>query len=283
MEMDSDREQMLSFLESHSETVVPIFRRNTEIYSSCVVSGLPVGGVHCSGKPQSCPNSSLSVHNCCNYSTHSFTALPNLSNPTTPSKENYVPVADKMVWQSDSDLLNSCRICQVPGDNDTLVSPCRCSGSLKYVHYHCLLKWIEYSSRKTKRAPVCELCHFVYIRHKRFKCNKWTLPLVSSKDKCLHTVFFFTLILMISCAVATVLCFLADHGQVADNKAQLSTEEIITLTCGVLFFISFFAAMTVEIKAKHTVYRLFRKFIMRNTEWHIEPYDKAKDTLDNFT
>lgn len=82
---------------------------------------------------------------------------------------------------------------------------------------------------------------------------------------------------MVTCAVATVLCFLSDSGQVAQTKSHLSTEEVITLTCGVLFFVSFFLAMTVEIKARHTVYSLFLKFILQNTIWYIEPYEKSRD------
>nr|KAG5700077.1 hypothetical protein BaRGS_029827 [Batillaria attramentaria] len=58
---------------------------------------------------------------------------------------------------------------------------------------------------------------------------------------------------------------------------ELTTEEIITLTCGIMFFVSFFVAMTVEIKARHTIYRLFLKFVSHNTEWQIEPYHRSKD------
>lgn len=179
-----------------------------------------------------------------------------------------------------TDLLNTCRICHLPGSDDgddVLFSPCRCSGSLKYVHDTCLLKWIEISTRKTKKPPKCELCHYLYTRHKRFKFRNWRWPRVSRRDKCLHLTFFITLVVMAACAVATVLCFLSDNGQTPQNKSQLSLEEIVTLTCGVLFFVSFFLAMTVEIKARHTVYRLLQKFVIHNTEWQIEPYDKAKD------
>lgn len=44
-----------------------------------------------------------------------------------------------------------------------------------------------------------------------------------------------------------------------------------------MFFVSFFIAMTVEIKARHTVYRLFCRFLSHNTEWQIESYEKDKD------
>jgi E3 ubiquitin-protein ligase MARCH1/8 len=60
-------------------------------------------------------------------------------------------------------------------------------------------------------------------------------------------------------------------------QVELTMEEIITLTCGIMFFVSFFIAMTVEIKARHTIYRLFLRFISHNTEWQIEPYQRCRD------
>jgi hypothetical protein len=38
-----------------------------------------------------------------------------------------------------TDLLPICRICQMPGDaQDPLFSPCRCSGTLGFIHFTCL-------------------------------------------------------------------------------------------------------------------------------------------------
>ena len=48
-----------------------------------------------------------------------------------------------------------CRICLLEGDEDhPLFHPCRCSGTIKYVHQHCLKKWLEMSKKDIK----CELC-----------------------------------------------------------------------------------------------------------------------------
>ena len=46
-----------------------------------------------------------------------------------------------------------CRICHSVNDLEALVSPCLCTGSMKYVHESCLLNWLK-SSVKTN----CELC-----------------------------------------------------------------------------------------------------------------------------
>ena len=37
---------------------------------------------------------------------------------------------------------------------------------------------------------------------------------------------------------------------------ELSTSELLTLSCGVLFFLSFFVAMYVEVKASDTIYQV---------------------------
>uniref|UniRef100_A0A2C9K6C1 RING-CH-type domain-containing protein n=1 Tax=Biomphalaria glabrata TaxID=6526 RepID=A0A2C9K6C1_BIOGL len=58
-----------------------------------------------------------------------------------------------------SDKLDICRICHCEGeDNNKLISPCLCSGSLKFIHLACLQKWIKSSDKKS-----CELCNFEYV------------------------------------------------------------------------------------------------------------------------
>ena len=96
---------------------------------------------------------------------------------------------------------STCRIClsnenTSPEDpNNSLVSPCACSGSVKYVHIDCLKQWIK-SKGVSKIYPncityiwkilECELCHrnlpgiYKKIESKlnnlflRNFCSKWT-------------------------------------------------------------------------------------------------------------
>mmetsp|Transcript_111031 Transcript_111031/g.358158 ORF Transcript_111031/g.358158 Transcript_111031/m.358158 type:complete len:307 (-) Transcript_111031:283-1203(-) len=62
------------------------------------------------------------------------------------------------------DLVVSCRICGVGCDGGPMLCPCRCSGSIKYVHIDCLNRW-----RAAKLNPLnelrCEICHadFRYV------------------------------------------------------------------------------------------------------------------------
>ena len=54
--------------------------------------------------------------------------------------------------------MDTCRICRAEGTSDEpLFYPCRCSGSIKYVHQQCLMEWLSHSQKKH-----CELCKTSY-------------------------------------------------------------------------------------------------------------------------
>lgn len=55
------------------------------------------------------------------------------------------------ISQADPD---TCRICRGEGSTEEpLFYPCKCSGSIKYVHQDCLMEWLSHSQKKH-----CELC-----------------------------------------------------------------------------------------------------------------------------
>jgi E3 ubiquitin-protein ligase MARCH6 len=55
---------------------------------------------------------------------------------------------------ADKDDADSCRICRGEGTPDEpLFYPCKCSGSIKYVHQECLMEWLSHTQKKH-----CELC-----------------------------------------------------------------------------------------------------------------------------
>ena len=82
---------------------------------------------------------------------------------------------------------------------------------------------------------------------------------------------------MVACAVVTVMCFKQDRIQRVDpNRTELTQSEVVTLVCGVLFFLAFFIAMYVEVKARNTLYKLLVKFVYLNQQWYIDEYDKKE-------
>ena len=46
-----------------------------------------------------------------------------------------------------------CRIC-FDSTNEPLISPCKCTGSMQWVHRTCLQKWINI--KKDTKCPVCK-------------------------------------------------------------------------------------------------------------------------------
>ncbi|KAI1280482.1 E3 ubiquitin-protein ligase MARCHF1 [Halotydeus destructor] len=179
---------------------------------------------------------------------------------------------------SSDPLMPMCKICHLNAkDGDPLISPCRCAGTMQFIHCGCLMKWLEISSKKTRKPLSCELCQYQYQWHKKFKVRHWQFPHCSRKDKVLHFIFFLSVLVMVGSAVVTVLCFKDDqerHVRLDPNRTELTHSEVITLICGVLFFFAFFMAMYVEVKARNTLYKLMVKFVYLNQQWYIDEYDK---------
>ncbi|KAM5173420.1 E3 ubiquitin-protein ligase MARCHF1 isoform 1-T1 [Callospermophilus lateralis] len=68
------------------------------------------------------------------------------------------------------DHLAVCRICHCEGDEESpLITPCRCTGTLRFVHQSCLHQWIKSSDTR-----CCELCKYDFIMETKLKpLRKW--------------------------------------------------------------------------------------------------------------
>jgi len=74
-----------------------------------------------------------------------------------------------------------CRICHCEADNEIgrLISPCRCKGTLKYVHQSCLQQWIKSSDCKH-----CELCGYHFAMNTKLKpLSKWEKLSMSTSER----------------------------------------------------------------------------------------------------
>ena len=61
-----------------------------------------------------------------------------------------------------------CRICHCSEETEVLISPCLCTGSVKFVHHSCLMSWLQ-------RAVIskCELCLYpLAVKRKRKSISK---------------------------------------------------------------------------------------------------------------
>uniref|UniRef100_A0AAZ1XRG8 Membrane-associated ring finger (C3HC4) 1 n=1 Tax=Oreochromis aureus TaxID=47969 RepID=A0AAZ1XRG8_OREAU len=81
---------------------------------------------------------------------------------------------------SDDSELEVCRICHCEGDDECpLIMPCRCTGSLSFVHQACLNQWIKSSDTR-----CCELCKFDFIMEMKLKpLSKWEKLHMSKSER----------------------------------------------------------------------------------------------------
>jgi E3 ubiquitin-protein ligase MARCH1/8 len=88
------------------------------------------------------------------------------------------------------ELFNS-RICHCDSSCGELISPCYCSGSMRWVHQVCLQHWIRASNNK-----ACELCRYPYSMMTKMKppCYWESLPMSPSEKRRLFCSVIFHLI-----------------------------------------------------------------------------------------
>ncbi|XP_044045558.1 uncharacterized protein march1 isoform X2 [Siniperca chuatsi] len=81
---------------------------------------------------------------------------------------------------SDDSELEVCRICHCEGDDECpLIMPCRCTGSLIFVHQACLNQWIKSSDTR-----CCELCKFDFVMETKLKpLCKWERLHMSKSER----------------------------------------------------------------------------------------------------
>lgn len=202
----------------------------------------------------------------------------------TPRKEiaASVPSRKGSVCSSSTAL---CRICHTECENarDPFVSPCRCSGSLLYVHRSCLVHWLELSTRKMVPSPRCELCGYNYRRRNYINLSSLHFPHLSTRDRLLNILFVFVFIIMVICAVLSI-HFLQLSEQYHSTlrgyrvvSSSLSDDDVTVVVCSVLFFAAFFIAVFTQYRAEASVCRVLFRCWTTNINWTIRHYDIRDD------
>ncbi|WUR03245.1 E3 ubiquitin-protein ligase MARCH6 [Vairimorpha necatrix] len=102
----------------------------------------------------------------------------------------------------------SCKICHGPETNEeNLCCPCKCTGSIKFIHRSCLLKYIESSGKE-----FCTICKYKYeFRNIYKKDTPSRLPInliireiFQRFLKCLKYIFYTLMTLSIICTVVYI-------------------------------------------------------------------------------
>jgi len=105
---------------------------------------------------------------------------------TNKQKEIINNTSDISIQDSSRNLKPTCRICFLTNSDEEnpLISPCQCSGSMKNIHYLCLKKCIEikiikkteqYYKFYTWKTFSCEICKAEYPKYIRIKDSLFSL------------------------------------------------------------------------------------------------------------
>ena len=108
-----------------------------------------------------------------------------------------------------------CRIC-FQEQKSELIPPCRCRGSVAYVHRRCLDRWIRFQlGRHLVASPMCEICGFEYLTQLRFPSfatvlSKAVRYALKDKGRSLKTLLYFFYIAVFARKGVQIMSMLGD-------------------------------------------------------------------------
>ncbi|KIY65813.1 hypothetical protein CYLTODRAFT_492008 [Cylindrobasidium torrendii FP15055 ss-10] len=96
---------------------------------------------------------------------------------------------------------DTCRICSAPAEPDQpLFHPCKCSGTIRYIHQDCLTTWLAHSKKKT-----CDVCKHSYSFTKVYAADMPTrLPPTLVARRLVQQAFNIVLVSLRALMVASV-------------------------------------------------------------------------------
>jgi len=161
---------------------------------------------------------------------------------------------------------------------DDLIIPCLCRGSMKFVHYDCLTKWIV---RGDKRK--CEVCQFKYkIQESRRPIYLWGFSGISKHDvkKCASGMVM--LVVALLCMIGSIaFLFLKTPTAVEQAEEETTVEDAFLGKIAIIVFTVIGTCFFLFLQCNW-----YRKFIHKlarvNREIKLEVSEKDKCLLRNF-
>lgn len=131
----------------------------------------------------------------------------------------------------------TCRIClETEVCSEKFIRPCKCSGSVKFVHEECLKSWLV-SLNKDLDGSKCEICSTQYKMN--FIIKRKCLPKESCKNGGGHC-FFIPILSTVIVMLAIIIYLLAKrYFNKQSTTEQKSYTIALTILCSIAAFIMF--------------------------------------------
>ncbi|KAK3584966.1 hypothetical protein CHS0354_009655 [Potamilus streckersoni] len=197
-----------------------------------------------------------------------------------------------------------CKYCtEESKDEDSLFTPCRCSGSLGYVHKHCLETWMRVRSEGSFETELrCEICGYRFYRQKHYKWTRFSCSELNRCDRWLYSVVIICLLVVIGSVSALVFCFIEDRplakkyseskidqlvafsGNTNEiNRAlgtySLSTLDNIKIVCAAVCIVFITVCVFLTKLCKVPPHKLILRHVQSNEQWTALPYSASRDSL----
>ncbi|KAM8858009.1 membrane associated ring-CH-type finger 4b isoform 1-T2 [Synchiropus picturatus] len=163
-----------------------------------------------------------------------------------------------------------CRICFQGPEQGELLSPCRCSGSVRCTHHPCLIKWIS-----ERGSWACELCYY-----------KYQVIAISTKNPLQWQAISLTVIEKVQIAAALLgsVFLMASISWLIwssfSPSAHWQRQDLLFQICYGMYGFMDVVCIALIIHEGPSVFRIFHRWQAVNQQWKVLNYDKSMDSLD---
>ncbi|XP_056901518.1 membrane associated ring-CH-type finger 4b [Takifugu flavidus] len=163
-----------------------------------------------------------------------------------------------------------CRICFQGPEHGELLSPCRCSGSVRCTHQPCLIKWIS-----ERGSWACELCYY-----------KYQVIAISTKNPLQWQAISLTVIekVQIAAAILGSLFLMASISWLVwssfSPSARWQRQDLLFQICYGMYGFMDVVCIALIVHEGPSVFRIFHRWQAVNQQWKVLNYDKTLDSDD---
>lgn len=164
---------------------------------------------------------------------------------------------------------NCCRICfEQENDQNVLISPCKCSGTIKHVHEECLKIWITSQNRDINNSK-CDICKSEFLMQVEVKkiCTCSRL-----REECFKILLYSLMIVLIGSVLAIVVFYLI----VGVVNNQLGVDEKVYFSI-IIFFCATILLTLFVIFVKTLIMCFFETKMIK---WSICSVKELNETLE---
>ncbi|XP_056611058.1 membrane associated ring-CH-type finger 4b [Triplophysa dalaica] len=161
-----------------------------------------------------------------------------------------------------------CRICFQGPEQGELLSPCRCSGSVRSTHQPCLIKWIS-----ERGSWNCELCYY-----------KYQVIAISTKNPLQWQAISLTVIekVQIAAAILGSLFLIASISWLVwssfSPSAKWQRQDLLFQICYGMYGFMDIVCIALIVHEGPSVFRIFHRWQAVNQQWKVLNYDKKRDS-----